>query len=199
MKEHYLKSTTNFITKYRKYSPDEIEKLQYGLEGIYLTLTKTIIILLTSYLLGVLKETLIILVLFNILRFTGFGFHAGGSFTCLVLSTILFSILPYLFITFEISFWIKFVIIIVCFLSLGLYAPADTVKRPLPNRKKRIVRKCCTLITASIYSVISILIYHDSVSNLLLIALIIETIMVHPITYKVFRQPYRNYKNYLAV
>ena len=52
MKQKFLSSSINFIIKHNgEYdTKEEIEKLQYGLEGIYLTLTKTILIIILSIL-----------------------------------------------------------------------------------------------------------------------------------------------------
>ena len=196
MKDFCLRRTTNFITQYKDFTPQELEELQYGLEGLYLTLTKTIIILSVSYFLGILKETLIILVFFNFLRFTGFGFHANNSIQCLILSTILFSILPFIFLNVKITYWIEYFIIMISILTFLLYAPADTVKRPLTNKKKRTIRKYFTVLFASIYTVFIILYKENDISTLLSMSLLIEAIMVHPLTYRIFRQPYRNYKDY---
>ncbi len=199
MKGYFLQKTLSFITQYKDYTSDEIEKLQYGLEGIYLTITKAIIILAISFILGILKETLIILLFFNILRFTGFGFHAEKSIHCLILSTFLFSILPYCLLRVELNPLLEYGMIVISLISFILYAPADTPKRPLPNKRKRIIRKCGTLIIASIYVLVIILVEDLELSLLLNISLFIEAIMVHPITYKIFRQSYRNYKNYSVV
>ena len=48
MKDRYLKLTISFITKYHTYDDDELDKLRYGLEGIYLSVTKLIIITLIA-------------------------------------------------------------------------------------------------------------------------------------------------------
>ena len=86
MKQRFLTGTMNFLKKYNSYSDSELKKLQYGLEGIYLTISKTIIILLLAVVLGILKEVLILLILFNVIRYFAFGFHAEKSWECLVLS-----------------------------------------------------------------------------------------------------------------
>lgn len=199
MKEFCLNKLSFFITQYKDYTEEEMEKLKFGLEGLYLTVTKAFIILFISFLLGILKETLIVLIFFNILRFTGFGFHAKKSNQCLILSIILFSFLPYLFLNFTVHTWIQRIIIIIVFTTFLLYAPADTEKRPLPNKKKRLIRKVCTLITASFYIGVIFFIHNEYLTSILLTSLVIEAIMVHPLTYKLFRQPYRNYKNFSVV
>ena len=96
MKEKYLNSTISFITKYKEYSNEEIENMRYSLEGLYLTFTKLIVIFSLAIILGIFKEVIILLILFNIIRFTGFGFHAKKSMECLITSTLLFVGVPYL-------------------------------------------------------------------------------------------------------
>ncbi len=198
MKQFFLDNATKFITTYKDYTKDEVEKLQYGLEGLYLTITKSIIIILVSSILGIVIETLIILFLFNILRFTGFGFHAAKSSHCLLLSIILFSLLPFLFFTINLTSYMRVIIAFGCIIIFLLYAPADTIKRPLPNKKKRIIRKIFTLIISFIYAIFILNNLRSNISILLILSLLIEAIMVHPFTYKLFRQPYRNYQNYVV-
>lgn len=79
---------------------------------------------------------------------------------------------------------------------LFFYAPADTIKRPLPNKKKRIIRKAITVITSIIFTILAFLLNDYTISILFVSSIAIEDIMVSPITYKVFGQPYRNYLNY---
>lgn len=57
----------------KKYSQDDLEMIAYGLEGIYLTFSKLIVIFALAYLLGILKETLILLLMYNIIRSQAFG------------------------------------------------------------------------------------------------------------------------------
>lgn len=196
MKEKYLNSTISFITKYKEYSNEEIENMRYSLEGLYLTFTKLIVIFSLAIILGIFKEVIILLILFNIIRFTGFGFHAKKSMECLITSTLLFVGIPYLVLYLEPNKITLLVIGIISLIILSIYAPADTVKRPLPNKKKRLYRKIGTIVIASIFIIISFFIKNNTISYLLIIALFIESIMVSPLIYKIFGQPYRNYLNY---
>lgn len=194
MKKLFLDKSVSFITKYNKYSKKDIDKLRYGLEGLYLTITKTIIILILSLILGIFKEVIIVLILFNIIRYTGFGFHAEKSYQCLITSTIFFICIPLLFLKTEISFNIQIIISVICIISYLLFAPADTIKRPLPNKKKRIIRKTATILIGTLYLSLIIILHNNYLSALLLSSLVIEAIIISPITYKIFKQPYNNYK-----
>ena len=119
MKEAFLNHTMNFIASNQgNLNDEEKEKLQYGLEGLYLTITKLVVIFLVAFLLGFIKEFIITLILFNIIRFPGFGFHASKSIVCLITSTLLILGLPYLFTNIEVGLNIKIILCIVfCYLS----------------------------------------------------------------------------------
>lgn len=194
MKEQFLNSTLGFLQKYNNYSEKDLMKLKYGLEGIYLTITKLVIILLVACVIGIFKEVVIVLVLFNIIRYFGFGFHAEKSSECLVLSLINFILIPYLFLNIEISTNTSLGIAGLCLINYLLFAPADTVKRPFKDKKKRIIRKFLTLGVGIAFSLIIFVLNNNYVTALLLSALIIEVIMICPLTYALFRQPYNNYK-----
>ena len=195
MKEAFLNHTMNFIASNQKnLSEEDREKLSYGLEGLYMNVTKLALIFLIAFLLGFLKEFIIALILFNLLRFPGFGFHASKSIVCLITSTILILGIPYLFTNIEVSLTIKIILCIVSIITFIICAPADTWKRPLTNKKKRLLRKMCACSLAVIYSVMIIIFDGNMISNLLLSALLTETILISPIMYLIFKEPYRNYK-----
>ena len=195
MKEAFLNHTMNFIASNQKdLNQEDKEKLAYGLEGLYMTITKLVIIFLIAFLLGFIKEFIITLIFFNIIRFPGFGFHASKSIVCLISSTLLILGLPYLFTNIEVSLTIKIILCIVSVITFIICAPADTQKRPLTNKKKRIIRKIAASSLAVIYSVLIIVFNGYEISNLLMAALLIETILISPIMYLIFKEPYRNYK-----
>lgn len=194
MKEVFLNRSISFITSYKKYSLEEIEKLRYGLEGIYLTIYKLVIILILSLILRTFKETIILLLLFNIIRFPAFGFHASTSRECLIVSLLFLLGIPYLLLHIDIPFYLKVSICCVCLICFLIYAPADTVKRPLPNKRKRIIRKSFSVLLCFIYMLGMFLFKNKTINNLFFAAILIETILILPVTYKLFHQPYGNYK-----
>lgn len=196
MKDKFINNCIKLITKYKHYSKADIAKMRYGLEGIYLTFYKMIILIVLSFLVGIVKEFFLVIVFFNIIRFTGFGFHAEKSYQCLVISIIEFILLPLLLLRVYIPIYFYYIVSFLCILTYLLYAPADTVKRPLPNKKKRMIRKTLTVIIGIIYLLLIIFVPNNTLTVTLLSALIIEAISVNPITYKIFKQPYRNYLNY---
>ena len=78
------------------YSNEELEILEYGLVSIYLLITKLVIIFALCFILGILKEAVIFMIFYNIIRLPSFGFHAPKSWICLVMSSIIFICIPFL-------------------------------------------------------------------------------------------------------
>lgn len=196
MKSAFLNSSIKFIKNYNDFSEHDTEKLRYGLEGIYLTIQKLVVIAIVSIIIGIFKEVFITLILFNIIRFTGFGFHAEKSIQCLFISLFNFVILPYVLIKVMIPKTICVIICFICIVSYLLFAPADTVKRPLPNLKKRRIRKWSTVLIGIIYTLLIIIFFNTFITPLLLSSLIVEAIVINPLTYMIFKQPYNNYKSF---
>ncbi len=197
MKKRFLNSIRSKIKQqYPKYTNEKLDEIMYGVEGIYLTVTKTIIIFTLAFLLGIFKELFFLLLAFNIIRLFAFGMHANKSWICLTFSSILFIGGAFLCKYIVIPENILYILYLMVFIMVLLFSPADTVKRPLLKRKKRIKFKILSLITVIIYFIISLLINNNLIINYLIIGLIIECILISPITYKVFHMPYKNYLNY---
>ena len=183
--------------KYPDYTEDKLEEIEYGIESLYILFTKTFVIFLLSYLLGVIKEVFIILIFYNILRTTCFGMHAKTSFQCYIISGILFIGAGILCRYIDINYYLKIIISLICFINIIIFAPADTYKRPLINVKKRKKYKVFSIIMSLIY-VTLIISFHECIwSNYLLFGLIDITVVIHPFTYWVFQLPYNNYKTYI--
>ena len=147
MKQYYLKKTIAILNKqYPHLNDTELEEYRYGLEGFYLTITKSLIIIPIAFILGIGKELLIMLIFFNFLRKYACGLHATKSWICLVSSSMIFLALPFLAKIIVIPLIAKAILGIVAVTLFFLYAPADTIKAPIiyeekRKRQKRIDRK----------------------------------------------------------
>ena len=197
MKKLFLNSTINFIKKNNSNITDiQLEEVEYGLESIYLTITKMIIIFSLAAILNIFKEVIILTVFYNIIRCTAFGLHATKSIYCLMSSLIMFIGGVYICNYINLNFYIKLILCIICLICIFKYAPADTYKRPIIKATKRRKYKIISFISASIFTIL-ILAYNTNIlSNYLLVGMIYSVIMIHPFIYKIFKLPYANYKNY---
>ena len=186
----------------KEYNPDfdddKIAEMRYGIEGLYLEWTKLIVITLLSIILGIFKEYILVLLLFNVIRFTAFGIHATKSIYCWISSTITFIGMPLLCKYLVLSKEIIFVLCMLCVVTFILHAPSDTPKRPIIKRKKRIIYKLSTVFIAIIYTICALKIDINYIHNAFLASMIIQSVLIHPLVYKLFRIPYNNYKTYVS-
>ena len=174
----------------------KLEEIMYGIEGIYLTLIKIIIILAISLLLHIFKETIFLLILFNIIRFVSFGAHTKDSASCLILSLASFIGLAFLSKYIYLNFYIETILKIILLTIIILYAPADTSKRPIISKKRRIIYKISSIMITIIYFILSLIIKDNTIDNLLIFSILLESIMILPVTYKLLGVSYNNYKKY---
>ena len=197
MKKRFLNIIKkNIKEQYPNYSKEKIDEIMYGVEGIYLTITKTIIIFTLALILGIFKELLFLLIAFNFIRLFAFGMHVDKSSKCLIFSSTLFIISTFICKYISINNLTLFILYSIIFISVILYAPADTVKRPILKKNKRQKFKILSIIVATIYFIISIKVKNNLLTNSLTIGLLIECILINPLTYKIFNMPYKNYKKY---
>lgn len=198
MKKFFLKYSLKIVSEYYPdYDEDKLDEIRYGLEATYLSLTKTFVILIVCVILGIIKEALLLLLLFNLLRLTGFGLHATKSWMCWISSSITFIGVPFLCRSLVIPTYILGIGCLFCLICFFLYAPADTKKRPLIYPKRRFIYKVITLLIGLIYTITVLLINNSLIQNTLVCAMLIESVLIHPLTYKLFRLPYNNYKTYV--
>ena len=182
--------------KFPEYDTDRLEIIEYGLEGLYLTFTKIIIIICLALILGILKKVLLLLLFYNIIRFSAFGLHAKKSSHCLIISLSLFIGGVYVCDYTYLPLIAKTIISIICILLMAKYAPADTEKRPLINKKKRIKYKVLSILSTMLFSILIVIFNDYSISNYLLFGMLEATLMILPISYKVLDLSYDNYKKY---
>ncbi len=197
MKKLFLKKIRTAIKKqYPNYNDDKIDEIMYGIEGLYLTFTKTVVICIIALILGILKELICLLVSFNFIRFFAFGMHASKSSICLIFSSLLFIIFSILCKYIVLPKYLLYILYLLALAIISIYAPSDTVKRPLIKRKKRVKFKILSIKVVIIYFILTLVSKNNLFINSLIFGLLIECILINPITYKVFKMPYKNYITY---
>ena len=76
-------------------------------------------------------------------------------------------------------------------------APADTKKRPIVNKKRRLIYKITSTILTISYGIMSFLIKNNYIVNCLILSMIMQNFMIAPTIYKIFKLPYNNYIQFL--
>ena len=98
IKDFVINNSMNIVKENKKYNIEQLDEIKYGLESIYLLLTKLVVIFSISLILGLIKESLLFLLFSNILRTTAFGIHASKSIYCWV-SSIIFLVISLIYDT----------------------------------------------------------------------------------------------------
>lgn len=197
MKKLIMNKIMNYIKNNTNYADTELIEIEYGLTGIYLTVSKIIIISLIAYFLGIFKEMMIFMILFNIIRTTAFGLHATKSWICLLSSTIIFIVIPIICKYLFLHEYIKIILGLASIAFIFKNAPADTKKRPIVNKKRRLILRLTSTFISIIFIISSLVIYDNFISNCLIFACLLENCLISPTVYRIFKLPYNNYLEFL--
>lgn len=197
MKEVFLNKSMDLLSSKYNYDSLTKDKILYGLEIIYIFITMLSVILISALIFGLFKEMLIFTLLLNGLRTFAYGVHAKKSWHCYISSLVVFILMPYIFINININLIQKIIISILSLISMYVYAPADTEKRPIVNMNQRKKLKLYSFLVCTIYIILSFIIKNEMIINLILLSMITESFVINPFIYKIFNLPYNNYKEYL--
>lgn len=178
------------------YDNDTLDRVKYGLETLYISITKFFVLLVTALVLQTTIETILTILFVNGIRSYAYGLHAKKSWHCYVSSMLVFIFLPLYFKNVSFTFIQKIYICIICFVGYSLFAPADTHKRPLINKQHRSKLKTNTLLVCSFYIIIIFISNNALLNNMIILSMIAELFAINPIIYKLCDMPYDNYKTY---
>lgn len=197
MKKKFLDYSMNLIKEKNIYNEIKLAELKYGLEAFYMLTTKLLVIFALAVVLGLFKELMLFMLFYTPLRGLGFGFHANNSLECWLISLPVFIIIPFLAKTLTIPLYVIHIVILFSTISFLFFAPADSHKKPLINTKRRLINKAIVVIISLIYLFITIFINNNLIINTLMFTCLWQAICVNPLIYKLFKQPFNNYKTYL--
>ena len=198
MRDYIVSGSLNLIKRDNPdYSDEKLEILEYGLTGLYIFISKSIVIFTIAYFLGILKELIIFMLIYNLIRSVSFGMHATSSTACLIASAVSFLSATYLCKNFVLPIGFKIIFGIISIIYVYLHSPADTEKRPIISPKRRLIYKSLSTFIAFIMVICSIILDSIFISNSFTIALLMQCFMISPFAYKMTGQKYDNYKDYL--
>lgn len=181
---------------YPEYTIEMMEKIKYGIEGLYLFISKLILIILSSILLGQIKEFFIFTIIYSAIRLPAGGMHAKSSMWCLFFSLFIFLLFPYLLNVLNINMILKVIVCIFSFICMLKYSPADTRSKPIVCSKKRKQLKVLSVVIVFIYTNILLFVSNSLIINAIVLSLVLESLIILPISYKLFNLNYNNYKLY---
>ena len=196
MRECFANNCLNMVCKHNNYSEIQKIKMKYGFEVLYTLITKTFGILLLSLFLKTFLQTIILMAFYSTLRLFGHGIHAQKSSHCWIASILCYGIFPLLIKHLVINRFIILTMWFITFIAALIWAPADTPKKPIVNKKKRIFDKITTCLATIILIVVVFVSSNTLINNSIFFSFIMGTVSINPLTYKIFNIPFNNYKNF---
>ena len=196
MKEKFVNSSIKFIMKYQECDDLKLKKLNYGLQGIYSLVVKLTVIIIISIITKTISQTLLFLLFYSGIRTYSFGWHAKTNIGCWISSIIVYNIIPLLIKDYTIPTTPGYIILALALLSIIIWSPADTEKRPLIRKEHR---KKCKIISTSViivYIFLFIINKNNMINNAILYASMIQSLFINPLFYKITNAKYNNYKYY---
>ena len=194
-----------FLEKIKKEIPDmddeRAEVILYGLQILIGEIPKMFIIFGIAYLLGVLKLTVIsVLLIIPYRNFSG-GFHLQTHIGCTVTTILMYCgvalIGKYLVIANNVKIILAFCVWLFGMLMVKLYAPADTENVPILSEKQRRKNKILSYITLSLGMALSLIIKVPEISTILIFGNLVQSITITKFAYKLTKckYGYRAYQN----
>ena len=169
------------ICSYCNVDKKNYQKMKYGIDIIYINISKTAVLIILSVILGLVKETLLLLSVFTCVRLSGFGYHSNNTIKCTVIGIIGFISSVYMAIMLKpINIIAGMVVYLICLIIFLRYAPIETMKRPIGNSRKKFFKKI-TVITATCLFIVAFCIGENVYRNIIIIGISLEAVMILPI------------------
>ena len=196
MKYLFVNSSFNFINKHQNLDHYNQVKIKYGLEVLYHFVTKTIVIFFVSYLLHLLKYTLLLFIFYGPIRMFGHGLHAKSNKWCWINSLSVYLILDLYLKYTNFNFTILIILLFISLFSIVLWAPADTKNEPLVNKKTRKKLKIKSIIIGIAYCIIFMITKYSILQKIICFSLLLESVLINPFIYYITKSKYKNYLDY---
>ena len=194
----------DYLTKkIREKSPEindeKAEEINYGLHIMFGEIPKVFIMAAIAGILGIFKWTIICFCLMLPYRTYSGGFHLKTHIGCIIGTSIMYTGNAFISQQFELPYITKIicasVLLIFSIIMVYLYAPADTEDVPVVSQKEREKRRNISFVIVTIMLVASVFIKNNSISNIILIGVLLQTISITRLAYKLTNNKY-GYEEY---
>lgn len=196
MIEKMCNALTNRIRKEMPEIDDErAEVINYGLQLVLGEIPKTIILIMIAWLLGVLKLTILALLLILPYKTVSGGVHLKTHIGCIIATTIMYTGNAFLS---QYVIWnsdlIKYITVFFIWafsmVMIKKYAPADTQDVPILRKKERKIKQIFSFIIMTLTLILGLVIQNNIISNLLIVGTLLQTITITKLMYKLTKNKY---------
>lgn len=186
------------LNRMKKEMPDitkeKEEVIKYGLQLIIGEIPKTLLLFVVSFLLGFGWYMLFAYITIMPYKMVSGGIHLHTHLGCITVSAISYygTILLSKFL--NLDSLEKYILITLSFVfgifMISLYAPADTENLPIISKKERKTKKILSYIILTITLGIAIFLKDNTLSNILIIGTIIQSLFISRLAYKITNNKY---------
>ena len=188
-----------FLTKkIRKEMPEiddeRAEVINYGLQNLIGEFPKIFIVIGMACVLGILKETLLSILIIMPYRIFSGGFHLKTHIGCIIGTTLFYCGTAFISKYIILGQIIKYVVIVVAWIfgmiMIRKYAPADTENVPILRKKDRRQKQILSYITLSIALICALFIPYNNISNIIIFGYLIQSITITRLAYRLTKNQY---------
>ena len=186
------------LNRMKKEMPDitkeKEEVIKYGLQLIIGEIPKTLLLFAVSFLLGFGWYMLFAYITIMPYKMVSGGIHLHTHLGCITVSAISYygTILLSKFL--NLDSLEKYILIALSFvfgiLMISLYAPADTENLPIISKKERKTKKILSYIILTITLGIAIFLKDSTLSNILIIGTVMQSLFISKLAYKITNNKY---------
>ena len=204
--ENMIEKICNSITrKMREQIPDindeRAEVINYGLQLIIGEIPKLILLFALAAIFKI--ALLVIFAYISMLpyKIVAGGFHLKTNIGCTIGTLLIYY--GNVFISKNIVFqpeWLKLLSVgfiwVLSIIMIKKYAPADTMNLPILRKKDRRIKKNLSYLFATLTLIVGLIIKNNTLSNILIFNVLIETLCITQLAYKITKNEY-GYRTYL--
>lgn len=171
---------------------ERAEVIKFGFELLIGEVPKIFVMIIVGWLLGILKYSILSIVIILPYRFFSGGLHLKSHIGCIIGTTLFYCGIAYFgkiinLPSIKVKLVISILILIFACIMITLYAPADTENIPILRKKERKSKKICSYIVVIIMTIISFVIKNHIISNMIIIAILLQSIMISKFAYDIFK------------